>query len=88
VKFIDAHEMTFVQAPRADHPDIAWNAHYNLTPVRPSPTWFSDDYPWLRAIYSDNYYGSICMDFAEFASSYIAIKKNNGAFVVRPYWKL
>ncbi|CAF1541740.1 unnamed protein product [Adineta ricciae] len=75
-------------ANRANYPDIEWNPHRSLSSTKPSPTWFSDDYPWLRAIYSNGFYGLICADCVEFASSEVAIKKNNGAFVVRPYWKL
>jgi hypothetical protein len=88
VRFINTHEMTFLQTQVANYPDIVWNPHQNLLPVKPSPTWFSDDHAWLRAIYSDGYYGLICADCIEFASSEVAIKKNNGAFVARPYWKL
>ena len=88
VRFINAHEMTFVQAHRANYPNIAWNTDNNLPSVKPSPTWFSSEYRWLRAIRTDNQYGLLCVDCAEFASSEMAIKRNKGAFVVRPYWTL
>ena len=88
VRFINTDELKFLDMHRANYPNIEWNPHRSLSLVKPSPTWFSDDYPWLRAIYSDGYYGLICADCAEFASNEVAIKKNNGAFVVRPYWKL
>ena len=88
IKFINTHEMMFLEAQRANYPNIIWNPHHNLSLFKPSLTWFSDDYLWLRAIYSDGFYGLICVDCSEFASNELAIKKNNGAFVVRPYWKL
>ncbi len=88
VRFINAYEMTFVQAHRANYPDIVWNTHEDMSSVKPSPIWFSDEHPWLRAVRTGNQYDLLCLDCAEFASSEMAIRKNNGAFVVRPYWKL
>lgn len=89
VRFVDSQEMTFVQIHRANHPDIPWNPHDDLlVHIKPSPTWFSSDHPWLRAVRTDDRYGLLCIDCAEFATSEMAIKRNNGAFVVRPNWKL
>jgi hypothetical protein len=88
VRFVNAHEMTFIQAHRIKYPDIPWNPHTSLPSAKPSSSWFSNDYPWLRAVRKDNNYGLLCADCAEFASNEMAIKRNNGAFVVRPYWKL
>ena len=89
VRFVDSHEMTFVQAHRANHPEIPWNPHDDLARhIKPSPTWFSSDHPWLRAVRTNDKYGLLCIDCAEFTTSEMAIRRNNGAFVVRPYWKL
>ncbi|CAF4803610.1 unnamed protein product [Rotaria sp. Silwood2] len=88
VRFINAPEMTFVQAHRANYPHIVSSTNNKLPSVKPIPTWFSNEYPWLRAIHTDNQYGFLCVDCAEFASSEMVIKRNNDAFVVRPYWKL
>ncbi|CAF1302216.1 unnamed protein product [Rotaria sp. Silwood1] len=69
VRFINAHEMTFVQAHGVKYPHIAWNTNDNLPSVKPSPAWFSNEHPWLRAIRTGNQYGLLCIDCAEFASS-------------------
>jgi hypothetical protein len=87
VKFINNHEMNFIHAHRNKYPDTPWNSNLKLPIVKPSPTWFTPEYSWLRAVRSNNRYGLVCIDCAEFASSELAIKKNQGAFVVRPYWK-
>lgn len=88
VRFINAQELSFVQTHRSKFPNISWNPHNNLESTKPSPNWFSKDHPWLRAVCKDGSYGLLCVDCAEFASSEMAIKRNNGAFIVRPYWKL
>ncbi|CAF1103282.1 unnamed protein product [Rotaria sordida] len=87
VRFINSHEMTIIQKQRSNHPDIPWNSNKNLPSAKPSPAWFSTDHPWLRAIRTDNQYGLLCIDCGEFASNEAAIKKSQGAFIVRPYWK-
>ncbi|CAF3258021.1 unnamed protein product [Rotaria sp. Silwood2] len=81
VRFINAPEMTFVQAHRANYPHIVSSTNNKLPSVKPIPTWFSNEYPWLRAIHTDNQYGFLCVDCAEFASSEMVIKRNNDAFV-------
>ncbi|CAF4934312.1 unnamed protein product, partial [Rotaria sp. Silwood1] len=88
VGFINSHEMTITQKQRSNHPDIPWNSNKNLPSAKPSSAWFLTDHPWLRAIRTDNQYGLLCIDCAEFASDEAAIKKSQGAFIVRPYWKL
>ncbi|CAF3776542.1 unnamed protein product [Rotaria sordida] len=87
VRFINSHEMTIIQKQRSNHPDIPWNSNKNLPSAKPSSAWFSTDHPWLRAIRTDNQYGLLCVDCGEFASNEAAIKKSQGAFIVRPYWK-
>jgi len=88
VRFINTYELTFVDRQRAKYPHIQWNFSDNLPLVKPSASWFSGDYTWLRAICTEGQYGLLCIDCAEFASDAMAIGRSQGAFVVRPYWKL
>ena len=39
VRFLDSYEKAFVQAHRANHPDIPWNPRDDLPPnIKPNPT--------------------------------------------------
>ncbi|CAF1244464.1 unnamed protein product [Rotaria sp. Silwood1] len=75
VRFINSHGIIFLEAHRAKYPHIQWSPPANLPQVKPSPSWFSSDYPWLRAIYSEDHYGLLCIDCVEFASNEMAVKK-------------
>lgn len=88
VQFITSNEMTFVDAQLEKHRFINWYTDDKQKQVKPSRQWFTKNYQWLRAVCTDNRYGLICVDCAEFAKDKTLIKRNNGAFVVRPYWKL
>lgn len=88
VKFITDHELNFIDAQREKHPSIQWFTEDKQKRAKPSSQWFSKDYVWLRAVCSNNRYGLLCIDCAEFATDKTLIERNNGAFIVRPYWKL
>jgi len=88
VKFISNHEMKFVDVQRKKYPRIGWFTNDNQKQVKPSATWFSKDHPWLRAVCTENRYGLLCIDCAQLATDKTLIERNNGAFVLRPYWKL
>ena len=88
VKFITTQELNFIDAQREKHPFIKWFTEDKQKQVKPSRQWFSKDHLWLRAVCSDHRYGLLCVDCAEFATDKTLIERNNGAFIVRPYWKL
>jgi hypothetical protein len=88
VKFISSQELNFIDAQRKKYPSIQWFTEDKQKQVKPSRHWFSKDYSWLRAVCSDNRYGLLCVDCMEYATDKTLIERNNGAFIVRPYWKL
>lgn len=88
VKFISLQELNFLEVQREKHPSIQWFSEDKQKKVKPSRHWFSKDYPWLRAVCSGYKYGLLCVDCAEFATDKTLIERANGAFIVRPYWKL
>jgi hypothetical protein len=88
VTFINNHELLFVDKQRVRSPSITWFTDGHQEKVRPSRHWFGKDRLWLRAICTNNQYGLICVECAEFASNTTLIERNNGAFIARPYWKL
>ncbi|CAF1455821.1 unnamed protein product [Rotaria magnacalcarata] len=88
VKFITNNEMSFIDTQRKNHPFINWYTDDRQKQVKPSQSWFSKNFQWLRAVCTDNRYGLICVDCAEYARDKTLIERNKGAFVVRPYWKL
>jgi len=88
VKFITNQELNFIDTQREKHPSIQWFTENKQKQVKPSRHWFSTDHSWLRAVCSNHRYGLLCVDCAEFGTDKTLIERNNGAFVVRPYWKL
>ncbi|CAF1640730.1 unnamed protein product, partial [Adineta ricciae] len=88
LKFITTQEITFVDAQLKRYPHVQWFTEDKQERVKPSRHWFTKNYPWLRAVFSGNRYGLLCIDCLEFARDETLIQRNNGAFVVRPYWKL
>ncbi|CAF1528067.1 unnamed protein product [Adineta steineri] len=88
VKFIATNEIDFVDAQMKKFPNIQWFTEDEQERAKPSRQWFLNDYPWLRAVFSGNKYGLLCADCIEFARDETLIQRNNGAFIVRPYWKL
>lgn len=88
MKFITVQESTFVDAQREKHPSIQWFTEGNQKQVKPSRHWFSKEHLWLPTVCSNHSYGLLCVDCAEFATNKTLIDRNNGAFIVRPYWRL
>ncbi len=88
VKFITNEELNFIDSQREKHPSIQWFTEDKQKQVKPSRHWFSKDHLWLRAVCSNHRYGLLCIDCAQFANDKTLIERNNGAFIVRPYWKL
>jgi hypothetical protein len=88
VKFITHQELKLIDTQRENHSSTSWFTDDKQKKVKPSRHWFSKDRQWLRAICTENIYGLICMDCIEFATNETLIKRSNGAFILRPYWKL
>lgn len=88
VRFATAQELKLLDFQREKHPSIRWFTEDKQKQVKPSRHWFTKDRSWLRAVCSLHRYGLFCVDCAEFATDKTLIERNNGAFIVRPYWKL
>jgi hypothetical protein len=87
VRFISTSELKLVDKQREKYPLMKWFTEDKQKKVKPSQQWFKN-HQWLRAICTENRYGLLCIDCAEFATNKSSIERNDGAFVVRPYWKL
>ncbi|CAF4518707.1 unnamed protein product [Rotaria sp. Silwood2] len=94
VIFINIHEMHFIDEQRAKHPHIPWYPRNfkqhkkQKINYKPSSNWFTKERQWLRAVCSNGNYGLLCTYCSEFASDKLKIERSDGAFVVRPFWKL
>jgi len=89
VKFITSSELKFVDEQRKKYPSISWFTEDKQKLSEPRSNWFANmDRRWLRAICTKNRYGLLCVDCAEYATDSTLIKRINGAFILRPYWKL
>ncbi len=88
VKFITTEEMKLIDAQRDKYPLISWFTQDKQKQVNPIRHWFTKEHQWLRAVCTENRYGVVCVDCAEYATGKALIERNNGAFILRPYWKL
>jgi hypothetical protein len=88
VTFITAQELHFVDQQREKYLHIGWFTEDKQEKAEPSRLWFREEYPWLRAVCTENQYGLLCIDCSEFANDNTMIERCRGAFVIRPYWKL
>lgn len=88
VTFITAQELHFVDQQREKYPHIGWFTEDKQEKAKPSRLWFTNEYPWLRAVCTENQYGLLCIDCSEFANDKMMIERSRGAFVIRPYGKL
>ena len=82
VRFISTSEMKFVDKQREKYPLMKWFAEDKQKQAKPSRHWFSKNHQWLRAVCTENRYGLLCIDCAEFATNKSLIERNDGAFVV------
>jgi hypothetical protein len=88
VKFITTSELQFIDPQRKKCPSAHWFTEDKQKQSKPSRHWFSKEQKWLRAICTENRYGLLCVVCAEYATNTTLIGRNNGAFILRPYWKL
>ncbi len=89
VEFISDYELKFVDQQRYRLQDKVWLPGGGGGESKPSQSWFTGARStWLRAVYSNNKYGLICVICAKGAKDDSRIMKNQGSFISRPYWKL
>ena len=89
VQFITDQELKFIDQQRLLRRDDFWFPDNATGKSKPSNTWFTEKRSiWLRAVCSENKYGLLCVVCAQEAKCESRLKKNKGAFISHPYWKL
>jgi hypothetical protein len=83
VTFITAQELHFVDQQREKYPHIGWFTEDKQEKAKPSRLWFTKEYPWLRAVCTENQYGLLCIDCSEFANDKTMIERPRSNCTVR-----